>query len=301
MYCVYTYLSNLIFLWISCRTSESFSPICLPRYNPMAFLYAYVNFLDVSTRPSFHTSYSLHLRSLIDNKLQFLLCCYYRLIRIWCCLQLVQMLFIISKIAGNLCFSWVFLPASNCSLFWLCDDLCSSAFLACTKWTVLNPEGYKLRPSSWSQMSSAKFRDLCWMEECMLRIYLLIHYQRLELYRLAQDMEFLIHKLHSRIQELPLVGHLDCGILYTVVYIWISTFHLNFHHAYRVRDSRKGIFLIASIFMYGKVIVLIVIVFNFAGCIELTKSFSHPCMIKESAPTKLNSDEMKIMVTKEIV
>lgn len=33
---------------ISCRTSESFSPICLPRYNPMAFLYAYVHYFDVS-------------------------------------------------------------------------------------------------------------------------------------------------------------------------------------------------------------------------------------------------------------
>ncbi|KAF9675207.1 hypothetical protein SADUNF_Sadunf09G0008100 [Salix dunnii] len=31
------------------RTSESFSPICLPRYNPMAFLYAYVHYLDVDT------------------------------------------------------------------------------------------------------------------------------------------------------------------------------------------------------------------------------------------------------------
>ncbi|KAK3023113.1 hypothetical protein RJ639_042702, partial [Escallonia herrerae] len=30
-------------------TSESFSPICLPRYNPMAFLYAYVHYLDVDT------------------------------------------------------------------------------------------------------------------------------------------------------------------------------------------------------------------------------------------------------------
>ncbi|KAJ9558883.1 hypothetical protein OSB04_013497 [Centaurea solstitialis] len=30
-------------------TSESFSPICLPRYNPMAFLYAYVHYLDVET------------------------------------------------------------------------------------------------------------------------------------------------------------------------------------------------------------------------------------------------------------
>ncbi|KAB5561708.1 hypothetical protein DKX38_006665 [Salix brachista] len=30
-------------------TSESFSPICMPRYNPMAFLYAYVQYLDVDT------------------------------------------------------------------------------------------------------------------------------------------------------------------------------------------------------------------------------------------------------------
>ncbi|KAJ7001962.1 vacuolar fusion protein MON1 [Populus alba x Populus x berolinensis] len=30
-------------------TSESFSPICLPRYNPMAFLYAYVHYLEVDT------------------------------------------------------------------------------------------------------------------------------------------------------------------------------------------------------------------------------------------------------------
>ncbi|KAF8396733.1 hypothetical protein HHK36_018363 [Tetracentron sinense] len=30
-------------------TSESFTPICLPRYNPMAFLYAYVHYLDVDT------------------------------------------------------------------------------------------------------------------------------------------------------------------------------------------------------------------------------------------------------------
>ncbi|KAI3748245.1 hypothetical protein L6452_11205 [Arctium lappa] len=30
-------------------TSESFSPICLPRYNPMAFLHAYVHYFDVDT------------------------------------------------------------------------------------------------------------------------------------------------------------------------------------------------------------------------------------------------------------
>lgn len=32
----------------SSRTSESFSPICLPRYNAQAFLHAYVHFFDVS-------------------------------------------------------------------------------------------------------------------------------------------------------------------------------------------------------------------------------------------------------------
>ncbi|KAH0890152.1 hypothetical protein HID58_052581 [Brassica napus] len=31
------------------RTSESFSPICLPRYNPQAFLHAYVHFFDDDT------------------------------------------------------------------------------------------------------------------------------------------------------------------------------------------------------------------------------------------------------------
>ncbi|KAL8167469.1 hypothetical protein V2J09_008968 [Rumex salicifolius] len=42
-------LSNFVMSSESFRTSESFSPICLPRYNPMAFLYAYVNYLDVET------------------------------------------------------------------------------------------------------------------------------------------------------------------------------------------------------------------------------------------------------------
>ncbi|KAI5575906.1 hypothetical protein BDE02_09G010100 [Populus trichocarpa] len=42
-------LSNFIMSSESFRTSESFSPICLPRYNPMAFLYAYVRYLDVDT------------------------------------------------------------------------------------------------------------------------------------------------------------------------------------------------------------------------------------------------------------
>ncbi|GMI92110.1 MONENSIN SENSITIVITY1 [Hibiscus trionum] len=42
-------LSNFVYSSESFRTSESFLPICLPRYNPMAFLYAYVHFLDVNT------------------------------------------------------------------------------------------------------------------------------------------------------------------------------------------------------------------------------------------------------------
>lgn len=42
-------LSNFIMSSESFRTSESFSPICLPRYNPMAFLHAYVHYLDVDT------------------------------------------------------------------------------------------------------------------------------------------------------------------------------------------------------------------------------------------------------------
>ncbi|KAL3518384.1 hypothetical protein ACH5RR_020973 [Cinchona calisaya] len=42
-------LSNFVVSSESFRTSESFSPICLPRYNPMAFLYAYVHYLDVDT------------------------------------------------------------------------------------------------------------------------------------------------------------------------------------------------------------------------------------------------------------
>ncbi|KAG8486932.1 hypothetical protein CXB51_020486 [Gossypium anomalum] len=42
-------LSNFVMSSESFRTSESFSPICLPRYNPLAFLHAYVHFLDVDT------------------------------------------------------------------------------------------------------------------------------------------------------------------------------------------------------------------------------------------------------------
>ncbi|KAL5711044.1 Vacuolar fusion protein mon1 [Ranunculus cassubicifolius] len=42
-------LANFVLSSESFRTSESFSPICLPRYNPMAFLYAYVHYLDADT------------------------------------------------------------------------------------------------------------------------------------------------------------------------------------------------------------------------------------------------------------
>ncbi|OVA03546.1 Vacuolar fusion protein MON1 [Macleaya cordata] len=42
-------LANFVLSSESFRTSESFSPICLPRYNPMAFLYSYVHYLDVDT------------------------------------------------------------------------------------------------------------------------------------------------------------------------------------------------------------------------------------------------------------
>ncbi|KAK1271239.1 hypothetical protein QJS04_geneDACA022816 [Acorus gramineus] len=39
-------LANFVLSSESFRTSESFSPICLPKYNPMAFLYAYVHYFD---------------------------------------------------------------------------------------------------------------------------------------------------------------------------------------------------------------------------------------------------------------
>ncbi|KZV35168.1 hypothetical protein F511_06874 [Dorcoceras hygrometricum] len=42
-------LSNFIMSSESFRTSESFTPICLPRYNSMAFLYAYVHYFDIDT------------------------------------------------------------------------------------------------------------------------------------------------------------------------------------------------------------------------------------------------------------
>lgn len=42
-------LSNFVSSSESFRTTESFSPVCLPNYNAMAFLYAYVRYLDTDT------------------------------------------------------------------------------------------------------------------------------------------------------------------------------------------------------------------------------------------------------------
>lgn len=42
-------LANFVISSESFRTSESFSPVCLPRYNPFAFLYAYIHYFDGDT------------------------------------------------------------------------------------------------------------------------------------------------------------------------------------------------------------------------------------------------------------
>ncbi|KAJ1425961.1 Vacuolar fusion protein Mon1 [Sesbania bispinosa] len=42
-------LANFVMSSESFRTSEAFSPVCLPRYNPFAFLYAYIHFFDADT------------------------------------------------------------------------------------------------------------------------------------------------------------------------------------------------------------------------------------------------------------
>ncbi|XP_057746336.1 vacuolar fusion protein MON1 homolog [Arachis stenosperma] len=42
-------LANFVMSSESFRTSESFSPVCLPRYNPSAFLYAYIHYFDADT------------------------------------------------------------------------------------------------------------------------------------------------------------------------------------------------------------------------------------------------------------
>ncbi|KAL1310166.1 vacuolar fusion protein MON1 homolog isoform X2 [Arachis hypogaea] len=42
-------LANFVMSSESFRTSELFSPVCLPRYNPSAFLYAYIHYFDADT------------------------------------------------------------------------------------------------------------------------------------------------------------------------------------------------------------------------------------------------------------
>uniref|UniRef100_A0ACD5XCN5 Uncharacterized protein n=1 Tax=Avena sativa TaxID=4498 RepID=A0ACD5XCN5_AVESA len=61
-------LSNFILSSESFRTSESFSPICLPRYNPMAFLYAYVHFFDENTYVTLLTPRSDAFYDLKDSR-----------------------------------------------------------------------------------------------------------------------------------------------------------------------------------------------------------------------------------------
>ncbi|OWM68897.1 hypothetical protein CDL15_Pgr025084 [Punica granatum] len=53
-----------------CRSSECFSPICLPRYNPMAFLYAYVHYLDVSDACSWMRIENVLLKSNVLSEVQ---------------------------------------------------------------------------------------------------------------------------------------------------------------------------------------------------------------------------------------
>ncbi|EEC72270.1 hypothetical protein OsI_05426 [Oryza sativa Indica Group] len=61
-------LSNFILSSESFRTSESFSPICLPRYNSMAFLYAYVHFFDENTYLTLLTARSDAFYDLKDSR-----------------------------------------------------------------------------------------------------------------------------------------------------------------------------------------------------------------------------------------
>ncbi|KAL5565677.1 hypothetical protein UlMin_028841 [Ulmus minor] len=63
-------LANFVTSSESFRTSESFSPICLPRYNPMAFLYAYVQYLDVDTYLMLLTTSSNAFYHLKDCRIQ---------------------------------------------------------------------------------------------------------------------------------------------------------------------------------------------------------------------------------------
>ncbi|KAL6613709.1 hypothetical protein ACP70R_035979 [Stipagrostis hirtigluma subsp. patula] len=61
-------LANFILSSESFRTSESFSPICLPRYNPMGFLYAYVHFFDEHTYVTLLTTRSDAFYELKDSR-----------------------------------------------------------------------------------------------------------------------------------------------------------------------------------------------------------------------------------------
>ncbi|KAH9700623.1 vacuolar fusion protein MON1-like [Citrus sinensis] len=66
-------LSNFVMSSESFRTSESFSPICLPRYNPTAFLYAYVHYFDADTYLMLLTTSSDAFYHLKDCRVCFIL------------------------------------------------------------------------------------------------------------------------------------------------------------------------------------------------------------------------------------
>ncbi|ONM34142.1 SAND family protein [Zea mays] len=61
-------LANFILSSGSFRTSESFVPICLPRYNPMAYLHAYVHFFDEHTYVTLLTTRSDAFYDLKDSR-----------------------------------------------------------------------------------------------------------------------------------------------------------------------------------------------------------------------------------------
>jgi hypothetical protein len=56
-------LSNFVRASPSFRLSESFSPVCLPHYNPAAFLHTYIAYLDpeVKRSPPTHCPSPLHV------------------------------------------------------------------------------------------------------------------------------------------------------------------------------------------------------------------------------------------------
>ncbi|KAM7279858.1 hypothetical protein ACFE04_006992 [Oxalis oulophora] len=63
-------LANFVMSSESFRTSECFSPICLPRYNPMAFLYTYVHYFDADTYLMLLTTSSDAFYHLKDCRIQ---------------------------------------------------------------------------------------------------------------------------------------------------------------------------------------------------------------------------------------